>query len=59
MLANPLDLFVELSYLLQVVRLAPNLVAQNNRTLSDIATQLYFKFTTFSREVARAKAKQR
>ena len=41
-LADPPDLFVELSCSLQVVRLAPNLVTQNYRTLTHIATPLYF-----------------
>ncbi|MEG4114535.1 MULTISPECIES: hypothetical protein [unclassified Microcoleus] len=42
MLADPADLLVELSSSLQVFRLAPNLVAPNYYTLTNIATQLSF-----------------
>ncbi|WP_242718680.1 hypothetical protein [Microcoleus vaginatus] len=50
MLADPADLFVELSCSLQVLRLARNLVAQTYHSLTNIATQLYFNLQPLAGE---------
>ncbi|MEG4120312.1 hypothetical protein QUA43_22945 [Microcoleus sp. N9_B4] len=50
MVADPADLFVELSCSLQVFRLAPNLVAQNYHPLTNMATQLYFNLQRLAGE---------
>ncbi|WP_333452536.1 hypothetical protein [Microcoleus sp. K5-D4] len=50
MLADHADLFIELSCSLQVFRLAPNLVAQNYYTLTNLATQLYFNLQPLAGE---------
>ncbi|MEG4578196.1 hypothetical protein QUA71_00940 [Microcoleus sp. MON1_C5] len=50
MLAKPADLFVELSFSLQVFRLTPNLVAQTYHILTKIATQLYFNLQPLAGE---------